>query len=135
VAPPALDGFGHIELTVTDGERSARWWQEVLGFILVGTIDQPQYKLWNMYHPSGVAVGLMVHTERSSDAFDERAVGLDHLALRVRDRADLDEWADHLDRLGVAHSGVKEQAGGPLITLRDPDRIQLELWAFDPSTL
>lgn len=39
----------------------------------------------------------------------------------------------HLDQLGIPHSAVKEEKGGPLMTLRDPDNIQVELWAFDPE--
>jgi glyoxylase I family protein len=73
----------------------------------------------------------MTHSNPVSDRFDERAVGLDHLALRVPDRAALEAWAKHLDELGIAHSGVQEEVGGPLIVFRDPDNIQLELWAFD----
>jgi glyoxylase I family protein len=30
-----LIGISHIDLTVTDRERTARWYQEVLGFMLV----------------------------------------------------------------------------------------------------
>jgi hypothetical protein len=33
----------------------------------------------------------------------------------------------------VAHSEIKDENGGPLITFRDPDNIQLELHAFDMS--
>jgi catechol-2,3-dioxygenase len=43
-----------------------------------------------MYHPSFLAVGLVVHEDSATDRFDERAVGLDHLALRVPNRAALD---------------------------------------------
>jgi catechol 2,3-dioxygenase-like lactoylglutathione lyase family enzyme len=32
-----IEGFGHIDLTVTDGERSVRWWTQVLGFRLVAS--------------------------------------------------------------------------------------------------
>ena len=32
--------------------------------------------------------------------------------------------------MGVEHSGIQEENGGPLIVFRDPDNIQLELWAF-----
>jgi glyoxylase I family protein len=84
-----------------------------------------------MLHPSGVSVGLMTHDVASSSTFDECAVGLDHLAFNVRDRETLEEWASHLDALGVAHSEIKEENGGPLMTFRDPDNIQLELHAFD----
>ena len=73
----------------------------------------------------------MQHTNPTSDRFDERAVGLDHFALRVPDRAALEAWAKHFDDLGVPHSGIQEESGGPLIVFRDPDNIQLELWAVD----
>jgi catechol-2,3-dioxygenase len=133
MAIPRIEGFGHIDLTVTDGERSVRWWTEVLGFRLLLTVDRPGFRVWSVYHPSGVSVGLMAHDNAVSDRFDERAVGLDHFAFNVRDRSTLEAWATHLHELGVAHSGIKEENGGPLITLRDPDNIQLELHAFDPD--
>jgi glyoxylase I family protein len=40
--------------------------------------------------------------------------------------------AERLDSLGVMHSGVQNiqgNRGGPLIVLRDPDNIQVELTA------
>jgi catechol 2,3-dioxygenase-like lactoylglutathione lyase family enzyme len=133
MAAPRIEGFGHIDLTVTDGERSVRWWNEVLGFELVVEVENLGFRVWGMLHPSGMYVGLMTHDDAVGDSFDERAVGLDHLALNVRDRSTLEGWAEHLDLLGVAHSGIKDENGGPLITLRDPDNIQLELHAFDPN--
>jgi catechol 2,3-dioxygenase-like lactoylglutathione lyase family enzyme len=120
-------------LTVTDPERSAQWWTEVLRFKVILKIEKPGFREWSILHPSGVSVGLLAHDEAASDRFDERAVGLDHVALNVADRSTLEKWARHLDRLGVTHSGIKEENGGPLITLRDPDNIQLELHAFDPK--
>jgi catechol 2,3-dioxygenase-like lactoylglutathione lyase family enzyme len=128
---PAINGFGHIDFTVTDIERSVQWWEQVMGFKLVHTRENPGYKVANVYHPSVGAIGLMTHSSPVSNRFDERAVGLDHFALRVPDRAALEAWAKHLDDLGIAHSGVQEENGGPLIVFRDPDNIQLELWAFD----
>lgn len=116
---------------VTDVEHSAEWWEQVMGFKLVNQEERPGFKVRSMYHPSFLAVGLVAHENRGTDRFDERAVGLDHLALRVPDRAALNAWAKHLDDLGIPHSGVKEERGGPLIVFRDPDNIQLELWAFD----
>jgi glyoxylase I family protein len=130
---PRIEGFGHIDLTVTDGERSASWWTEVLGFKLVLRVERPGFRVWSMLHPSGLSVGLMTHDDVSSSKFDERAVGLDHLAFNVRHRATLEEWATHFDSLGVAHSEIKDENGGPLMTLRDPDDIQLELHALDLS--
>lgn len=129
-----MGGFGHIDLTVTDGARSALWWEQVLGFRLISTRERPGFIVRTMNLPGTYfTVGLVTHEVTTSARFDERVVGLDHLALRVPDRAALDAWAAHFDALGVAHSGVQEEQGGPLIVFRDPDNIQLELWAFDPG--
>jgi glyoxylase I family protein len=130
---PPISGFGHIDLTVTDVERSREWWERVMGFSLVNVVDKPEYTIRTMLHPCGVAVTLMGHSRLATDRFDERAVGLDHFALRVPERASLEAWAEHLDALGIEHSGIQDEIGGPLIVLRDPDNIQLEVWAFDPD--
>jgi catechol 2,3-dioxygenase-like lactoylglutathione lyase family enzyme len=128
---PEINGFGHIDFTVTDFERSVRWWQEVMGFTLVHRKETPEYRMANVFHPGVGAIGLMTHAQPVSERFDERAVGLDHFALRVPDRKALEAWAKHFDELGIEHSGICDENGGPLIVFRDPDNIQLELWAFD----
>lgn len=130
---PAIMGFGHVDLTVTDVDRSVAWWDDVMGFKLVSTRERPDFKLCTVIHTSGFFIGLMQHTSGTRDSFDERAVGLDHLALRVPDRAALEAWAKRLDDLGVENSGVQDESAGPLIVLRDPDNIQLELWVFEPE--
>lgn len=130
---PAIKGFGHIDLTVRDVDRTVRWWEEVMGFRLVNTRDRPDFKLCTVMHASGFFLGLMQHTNGRVDRFDERAIGLDHLALRVPDRDSLEAWAKRLDELGVQNSGVQDESAGPLIVLRDPDNIQLELWVFEPE--
>jgi catechol 2,3-dioxygenase-like lactoylglutathione lyase family enzyme len=129
---PAILGLGHLDFTVTDGDRAVRWWKQVMGFRLLAKWDGPGFTGWTMAHPSGLVVTAIVHTEGDGSAFDERRVGLDHVAFRVSDLAALETWANHLDSLGVTHSGVQDiqgNRGGPLIVLRDPDNIQVELTA------
>jgi glyoxylase I family protein len=54
-----------------------------------------------MAHPSGIGVAVMTHDgTASTDAFDERRVGLDHLAFRVKDRDELQRWVTHLATKG-----------------------------------
>lgn len=130
---PGIEGFGHIDLTVTDGERRVRWWRKVMGFVQVALTEKNEWTTWHMAHPSGLVVSLMTHQIHASDRFDEHAIGLDHLALRVKDRRTLEEWAEHLNRLGIVNSGVQEESGGALIVLRDPDNIQIEVWAPGPG--
>jgi glyoxylase I family protein len=137
VSVPAIEGFGHLDLTVTDGERSLSWWERVMGFELLARWNGPTWEGWTMLHPSGLLVTLISHQDPQPGVFDERRVGLDHLSFRVADVHELEAWADHLDAVGVSHSGVQDVEGlrgGPLIVLRDPDNIQLELSAgWHPS--
>jgi glyoxylase I family protein len=62
-----------------------------------------------------------------------RIEGFGHIDLKVADRPTLEDWSRHLDQRGIPHSGIKEENGGPLITLRDRDNIQVEPWVFDPD--
>jgi catechol-2,3-dioxygenase len=126
---PKFMGFSHIDLTVTDCERTAAWWQEALGFTLVHQARIDAHEARSMVHPSGLAVTVLTHDETAkSDAFDERRVGLDHLAFRVSDRDELQRWVAHFDAVGVPHTGIIDTGFGPTVVFRDPDNIQLELY-------
>jgi hypothetical protein len=67
---------------------------------------------------SDVHLALLVHDEPANNRFDERAVDLDHFALRVRDRRALEEWAENLDRMGCPIQASRRKSGGPLLPLR-----------------
>jgi glyoxylase I family protein len=125
---PELMGFSHIDLTVSNGEKSAEWWQKVLGFLLMTRAEGETFDVWNLRHPSGVVVSVMTHQETQHEEFDERRVGLDHFSLQVADREELERWVEHLDGCGVPHSGIIDAKWGPTVVFRDPDNIQLELF-------
>jgi catechol-2,3-dioxygenase len=126
---PELMGFSHIDLTVSDCARAAAWWQEVLGFTLVHQARIEAHEVRTMVHPSGLAVTVLTHDGTAkSDAFDERRVGLDHLAFRVADRDELQSWVTHLDAMDVTHTGIIDTGFGPTVVFRDPDNMQLELY-------
>jgi catechol 2,3-dioxygenase-like lactoylglutathione lyase family enzyme len=80
---PAIIGLGHLDFTVTDGDRAMRWWEQVMGFKLLSKWDERGYSGWTMTHPCGLVVTAVTHTEGDGSAFDERKVGLDHVAFRV----------------------------------------------------
>jgi catechol 2,3-dioxygenase-like lactoylglutathione lyase family enzyme len=135
MAAPGIRGFGHVDFSVSNMERSAQWWDQVMGFKVITKRQRDDYRCWNVANADGFVIGLVEHSECRGDRFDERAVGLDHFAMTVADRPTLEAWADHLDGLGIPHSGIQEENGGPLLGFRDPDNIQLELWAFDPNLI
>jgi len=80
---------------------------------------------------------LVGQRSNAGEPFSELRIGLDHLELLVDDRGDLDEWTEHLDAHGVVHSGVKfaPASKSAMVTFRDPDNIQLELFWHAPDPI
>jgi catechol-2,3-dioxygenase len=130
---PALGGPSHIDLTVTDVERAAQWWEEVLGFSRMSSSEHASWRICSLIHASGFSVNLVTHDATRPERFDETRVGLDHLAFTVADRPTLDAWVAHFDALGVTNTGVIEAHFGDTVVFRDPDNTQLELFVFNPS--
>jgi catechol 2,3-dioxygenase-like lactoylglutathione lyase family enzyme len=130
-----LSGVHHLGLTVTDVDRSARWYQDVLGFREVGRLGGPsdeRRKVFLRHDGLSIRLGLVEHRAGSKRPFDETAPGLDHLSFAVDDRAGLEAWCERLVAHGVAHSPIADARSIPdalVVVLRDPDNIQLELFA------
>ena len=135
---PRITGIHHFSITVTDIEASLDWYQRLLRADRV-PMKFPHYEREEtgygelLVDPrSGVVIGLHTNTGNDGARFDERRTGLDHVALQVASRGDLDAWTAWLDELGIEHSGVRE-GHEPFefatVVFRDPDNIQLELFA------
>jgi len=131
---PALDGSTHINLTVTDVEASSAWYCAVLGMIIVNDVTPPEsgFRFQTLVHPASFASVVLGQPLVADDAirFDERRVGLHHLAFHVASRDDLLHWAQHLDTQGIERSEIIESAheAGAQIWFHDPDGIWLEIY-------
>jgi glyoxylase I family protein len=131
-------GIHHLGLTVADVERSAQWYESVLGFAPVGGLGDATTERRKIFlrHPGfDIRLGLVEHGASSEGRFDETRTGLDHLAFEVASRDDLERWARRLDELDVAYSPVAAShsiSGAAVLVFRDPDNIQLELFT-DPT--
>ena len=128
--------FAHVRLTVTDIARSRQFYESVFGWPVLyampddadeATRDALSFLYGGVIYDMGD--GLLGLRPVGTDTFDENRVGLDHLALAVRDRAALDSAARHLDDLGIAHEPVKDIGVLYILEFRDPDNIALELTA------
>jgi glyoxylase I family protein len=133
--PPGPEVIGQdIILTVSNADRSAAWYRNLLGWREGSRHVQPDGHVRQVCltgRRSGLHLCLVDHRS-GPGAFDESRAGLDHLEFLVADRSDLDIWAARLDDLGIPHSGIKEPSytSNSMITFRDPDNIQLEFfWA------
>jgi len=124
-----IPAIQHVAVTVSDLARSEAWYTRVLGVEPVLSEDTgPFHHI--VYALGGTLLGLHGFPDlRTSEAFDERRPGLDHIAFGCASRADLVDWAARLDELGVAHGEVTDAAYGSGLSFRDPDNIALELFA------
>jgi catechol 2,3-dioxygenase-like lactoylglutathione lyase family enzyme len=85
----------------------------------------------NLIHPTArFPLGLITHESIADAEFSEFRVGLDHLALAVASRDELEKWVEHLDGAGVAHAAICDMPYGSVLVFRDPDNIQLELFVY-----
>ncbi|KUH69043.1 glyoxalase [Mycolicibacterium novocastrense] len=136
---PGITGIHHISITVTDLEASLAWYQRLLGADRL-PMKFPHYEREDtgygelLIDPrSGVVIGLHTNIGNDGNRFDEARTGLDHVALNVASRDELDAWTRRLDELGIEHSGVRaadEPFPFATVVFRDPDNIQLELFTL-----
>lgn len=127
-------GISHLDLSVSDVEASAAWYERVLGLRRLRRVDFPRRSMVVLRHDaSGLVVGLNQHQGFPGEPFDERRAGLDHVGFAVGERHDLDVWQQRLASLDVEHSPVAETETGAALVFRDPDLIQLELWWTRPT--
>jgi glyoxylase I family protein len=132
VTEPAISAIHHVALNVHDLDRSERWYTDVLGFSRLGPFAGEGFQRVLLRHPSGVVLGLTKHDDPEAMVpFSERRTGLDHLGFQVADREQLEAWVARFDALEVVHSAIKHTplTGSYLVAFRDPDNIQLEVYA------
>lgn len=137
LTPPRLH---HIALTVSDLDASVRWYESVFDV----------HPLMDVPHDGGVGTiladpernlmfALHRHDTNDSRLFAETTTGLDHAGFNLPTRGDLEAWQDHLEVNGVVRSDtadkpltqspIADEVYGSVLVFRDPDNIQLELFA------
>lgn len=122
-------GVSHLDLSVSDVESSAAWYEQVFGLLRLHRAEYADRTMIVLLHEdSGLIIGLNQHQGCPDEPFDERSAGLDHVGFSVESRDELDTWRARLLELGVEHSPVADVEVGSALVFRDPDNIQLEMW-------
>lgn len=135
---PGITGIHHFSITVTDLDASLAWYERVFKADRV-PMKFPHYEREDtgygvlLVEPrSGLAIGLHTNSGNDGGHFDEARTGLDHVGFNVGSREEMEAWTAWLDDLGIEHSGIRtgdQPFEFSTVVFRDPDNIQLELFA------
>ncbi|BDX33722.1 glyoxalase [Mycobacterium antarcticum] len=128
---PTFPALTHVALTVRDLSVSAPWYRELIGVNPVIDEDTDAGYRHVVYAlPNDTLFGLHQHTQSAPDGqFSEFRVGLDHVAFACGSRAELEEWVERLNELGITHGGIVDAPYGSGLSFRDPDGSALEFFA------
>ena len=128
---PELLTIAHVSLTVSDLDRSVPWYERVFDAKLVLDDESGPFRRAVLVVAGKALVGLQEFPDPADNLpFNERRVGLDHLAFACSSRREVDAWKARLDELGVVNGGVVDAGYGFVLSFRDPDNVALEFFAL-----
>jgi catechol 2,3-dioxygenase-like lactoylglutathione lyase family enzyme len=140
VSSVSLPRFHHVALTVTDLDVSIPWYEKVFDIEYRTEIPHQGGTGMLLADPERqLMIVLHRHDTNAGRSFSERETGLDHVGLRVASRSELEAWQTHLVDVGVeqvetadrpcTQSPITDAPYASVLVFRDPDNIQLELFA------
>jgi len=129
----SFKGMHHVALTVRELSVSAPWYADLLGLVRLQDQREGDHAWVLFMHPASQLMLALHEWSGDRTTFDERRVGLDHLALHVASRDELLGWQDRLDERGIKHSPLADVTYGHVLAFRDPDGIQLEMFVSPSS--
>jgi quercetin dioxygenase-like cupin family protein/catechol 2,3-dioxygenase-like lactoylglutathione lyase family enzyme len=122
---PTLGPVNHVALAVTDVRRSERWYADALGLVRIdGEVANDGTGHVTLLHPDGGWVLAL-----SSDG----TPGIRHAAFTCTDRGALVRWHETLPGRGIAPGSITDAPYGSGFVLRDPDGLEVELFAPAPA--
>jgi glyoxylase I family protein len=126
---PVFSGVSHISFSVRDAEASAQWWARLLDLTEIDRVHGDGWRGILLLHtPSRTIIEFQQHDSNGGETFDPRRTGFDHMGFKVDKRSDLDDWLARFEQLGVTHSPIADREYGGVLTFKDPDDIQFEMF-------
>lgn len=123
-----IAGVHHVKIPVSDVARSREWYERVLGMqVALEFVEDGTLMGVALADPAGTVQIALRHDPVRAAALAD----FDPLALAVATRDDVDVWRRALDDLDEPHGGVVtgSTGGAVLVGLRDPDGIEIRLYA------
>ncbi len=126
-----INGVAHVFMTVSDVNRSTPFYERLLQFCGLKTVMKAEGQI---YYAVGGRTGVGIEQAdpaHGKDRFVQGRVGLHHLCLRVRERADVDRVYQELLAMGATIVHPPEEGhwapGYYSVLFEDPDGIRLEV--------
>lgn len=125
----SINGIAHIQLTVSDMQRSVPFYRTLLHSLDMVTLrDTPEY-FYCIGGRTGVAIAPAAPEFRNRP-FDQHGLGLHHLCFRARSREDVDAIHQTALNLGARIVRAPEEGhwapGYYSVLFEDPDGIRIE---------
>ena len=121
---PAIQHMDHVGINVTDLERSADWYQKVLGF----TIFHKWKTTW-MVSRGDMHLGLFLRPNAKKIDDLDNTLAITHFAYATDDKG-LKEAQDRLTKLGVQFDPPEDTGVAHSIFIYDPDGYRVEITSY-----
>lgn len=129
---PTWDKVSHISFSTPDKDVCVAWFERVLEFRAFEEVEGDGWRGVMMIHPaSATVIEFQQHQANEGEPFDPRRTGLDHIGFKVSSRQALEGWQRHFRRLGVDYTPIADRDYGSVLTFRDPDQRQFEMFHRD----
>ena len=126
---PDFGSVDHASFSVTDLDRSHRFYTKVLGFGMLMDLGDT---LLYFCEKTGFILGLHQLADLAGGPFSELNTGLDHISFAVT-KEEIAAWEKRFGDMGVTYTPIREMEFGSHLNFRDPDNIALEFFAADEA--
>lgn len=130
----AVRGLESVRLAVKSIAPTAAVLEKLLGFRRSGGYDDGDVRVV-VYESGGGGPGTEVHVEERPELSRARhgAGGVHHVAFRVKDDAEIEEWSRRVAAVGMASSGVVDRHYFRSLYFREPNGVLFELATDEPG--
>ena len=124
--PITIKKIGHVVLSVSDIERSTKFWTDVMGFKFSDKNENGMMFFRNSTDHHTIA---LIQATEKNELPRRGQVGFDHMALEVPTVSELFKIRDFLKSKGITifYEGRRGPGGNPGLEFYDPDGFKIEL--------
>ena len=125
--PVKVRKLGHVVFTVSDIERSTKFWTEIMGFQVS---DRNEHGMVFLHHGADHHTVALAPAKTKDELPKDGRPGFHHCALEVGSVSELFEIRDFLRAKGVpiVYEGRRGAGCNPGVEFRDPDGFNIELY-------